>query len=572
MGGAPSCTGASSTRSCSWDVDPARLVHHAVEAGDPARTVELSLRAARAAAGSRAHAEAAAHYARVLDHPELLDADARAEVLEAFAVESYAAGRADPALAACHEAVAAATGGGRCEPARRRPARALAAALVGERRRRRGGAGGRRGGRAPRAARRRAPAWRSRTPTAPSCSCWRSATRRRWRSASARSRWPASWATTPRWCTRRRPSGLRWRRRAGLEAGDALLADAIRLGIAIGADEQVCRAAVNVAWTAVDWQRLDRAEADCATALALADARENRAFRLYSLATRARAPRRARPVGRRRRRRRGSAGAGRGPGRRADTGAHLPRARRGPSRTGARRGRCSRRQPTWPGRPASSSACGPSPARSPSWPGCAATARRSTRLTRDAVRARARGRARLGRRRARELAPARRRPGRRTRLRRAAPAPDRGRAAGRRRVLARDRRPLPGRALPRRERRPGRAPRSAGDRRGARRRGARAAAAPAHAGARRERPARAAAVHPRQPGRAHGPAARDPRARRDGRDERRDRRAMLFLTPKTVEHHVGAVLAKLQVTTRAAAVARAHELGLAETAGSAAPT
>ena len=40
---------------------------------------------------------------------------------------------------------------------------------------------------------------------------------------------------------------------------------------------------------------------------------------------------------------------------------------------------------------------------------------------------------------------------------------------------------------------------------------------------------------------------------------------MLFLTPKTVEHHVGAVMAKLRVTTRAAAVARAHELGLAET-------
>src|SRR6185295_3921040 len=74
----------------------------------------------------------------------------------------------------------------------------------------------------------------------------------------------------------------------GLAAGEALLADAIRLGITIGADEQVCRAAVNVAWTALDEQLLDRAEADCATALALADARENRAFRLYSLATRAR--------------------------------------------------------------------------------------------------------------------------------------------------------------------------------------------------------------------------------------------------------------------------------------------
>ena len=47
---------------------------------------------------------------------------------------------------------------------------------------------------------------------------------------------------------------------------------------------------------------------------------------------------------------------------------------------------------------------------------------------------------------------------------------------------------------------------------------------------------------------------------------------MLFLTPKTVEHHVGAVMAKLEVTTRAAAVARAHELGFAETGVSAALT
>jgi DNA-binding NarL/FixJ family response regulator len=46
----------------------------------------------------------------------------------------------------------------------------------------------------------------------------------------------------------------------------------------------------------------------------------------------------------------------------------------------------------------------------------------------------------------------------------------------------------------------------------------------------------------------------------------------LFLTPKTVEHHVGAVMAKLHVTNRAAAVARAHELGIAEAQGSQAPT
>ena len=43
----------------------------------------------------------------MLGHAELLDGDARAEVLEAFAVESYHAGRAEPALAGLRrEAVA----------------------------------------------------------------------------------------------------------------------------------------------------------------------------------------------------------------------------------------------------------------------------------------------------------------------------------------------------------------------------------------------------------------------------------------------------------------------------------
>ena len=194
-------------------------------------------------------------------------------------------------------------------------------------------------------------------------------------------------------------------------------------------------------------------------------------------------------------------------------------------------------------------------------------------VTREAVRARARGRARLGRRGARELALARRRPGRRTRLRRAPPAPDRGRAAGRRRVLARDRRPLPGRALPRRQRRPGRA------RRGARRSPTSSAPRPSRRALRRrmrelglQRPARAAAVHPRQPGRAHEPAARDPRARRDGRDERRDRpHALPHPEDRRAPRRRGA-WRSCGVTTRAAAVARAHELGLVETAGSSAPT
>jgi DNA-binding NarL/FixJ family response regulator len=38
--------------------------------------------------------------------------------------------------------------------------------------------------------------------------------------------------------------------------------------------------------------------------------------------------------------------------------------------------------------------------------------------------------------------------------------------------------------------------------------------------------------------------------------------ARLTLSPKTVEHHVSAVLDKLQVTTRGQAIAAAHRLNL----------
>ena len=46
----------------------------------------------------------------------------------------------------------------------------------------------------------------------------------------------------------------------------------------------------------------------------------------------------------------------------------------------------------------------------------------------------------------------------------------------------------------------------------------------------------------------------------------------LFLTPKTVEHHVGAVLAKLGVAGRSEAAARARALGLVEPGGASPPT
>jgi DNA-binding CsgD family transcriptional regulator len=270
-----------------WDVDPARLVHHAVEAGDPARTVELSLRAARAAAESRAHAEAAAHYARVLDHAELVDADAHTEVLEAFAVESYQAGRADPALAACHEAVAerrAAGDAGRLGDDLRVLSRLLWWAK-GD-----GAAAAEAGDEAVEileplgASLGLALAYANQAQLLMLAQRGEEAVMVGERALALARELADDVALVHAQTT----VGSALAYEHGVEAGDALLADAIRLGIAVGADEQVCRAAVNIAWTALDWQQLDRAEADCASALALADAREQRAFRLYALATRAR--------------------------------------------------------------------------------------------------------------------------------------------------------------------------------------------------------------------------------------------------------------------------------------------
>jgi DNA-binding CsgD family transcriptional regulator/tetratricopeptide (TPR) repeat protein len=217
----------------------------------------------------------------------LLEDNVHVEVLEAFAIESYAAGRADPALAACHEAVAlrrTAGDAGRLADVLRVLSRLLwwasgdgtAAAQAGDE------------------------AVELLEPLGPSPGLALAYANRAQllmlaqRTEEAVMVGERAIALARELCDdsalvhAQTTVGSALTYADGDEEGFALLADAIRLGIAIGADEQVCRAAVNVAWSALDWQRLDRAEADCATALALADARENRAFRLYSLATRAR--------------------------------------------------------------------------------------------------------------------------------------------------------------------------------------------------------------------------------------------------------------------------------------------
>ena len=362
-----------------WDVDPARLVHHAVEAGDPARTVEFSLRAARAAArvprprrGRRAlRPRARAPRARST-------ADARAEVLEAFAVESYQAGRADPALAACHEAVSlrrAAGDANRLADDLRVLSRLLWWAS-GD-----GAAAAQAGDEAVElleplgASPGLALAYANRAQLLMLAQRAEEAVAVGERAIALARELGDDAALVHAQTT----VGSALAYAHGVEAGDALLADAIRLGIAIGADEQVCRAAVNVAWTALDGSGSTgprptvRPRSPSPTRARTGRSGSTRSRPARDSTSRAAAGTPPSPTPRkcwRRPRARPSRALpaltclGLVEGRRGQ--ARAQGAARGGSRPGGRR-------------PASFSVCGPSPARSPSWPGCAATARRSTR-------------------------------------------------------------------------------------------------------------------------------------------------------------------------------------------------
>jgi AAA ATPase domain len=66
------------------EVDLARLVHHAREAGDPEAVLRYAPEAAGQAAAVAAHREAVGHYRAVLPHAGRLPAAARADLLEAY--------------------------------------------------------------------------------------------------------------------------------------------------------------------------------------------------------------------------------------------------------------------------------------------------------------------------------------------------------------------------------------------------------------------------------------------------------------------------------------------------------
>ncbi|HWM19582.1 MAG TPA: AAA family ATPase [Ilumatobacteraceae bacterium] len=87
------------------NVDLARLAHHADGAGDAAAVLRLAPSAARHAAAVGAHRQAAAQYARALRYASGLAPDARAEILERQAHESFLCDQFDVSIASGQEAV-----------------------------------------------------------------------------------------------------------------------------------------------------------------------------------------------------------------------------------------------------------------------------------------------------------------------------------------------------------------------------------------------------------------------------------------------------------------------------------
>jgi ATP/maltotriose-dependent transcriptional regulator MalT len=83
-----------------------RLMHHADRAGDSATVLRLAPDAAREAAVLGAHREAAAHYASALRHAERAPATERAALLDAWSYELHLSGRNAEAVRAREDALA----------------------------------------------------------------------------------------------------------------------------------------------------------------------------------------------------------------------------------------------------------------------------------------------------------------------------------------------------------------------------------------------------------------------------------------------------------------------------------
>ena len=89
----------------SGELDLAALAHHADAAGDAGAVLHYAPRAAERAAQLGAHREAAAQYARALRFSDLLALDAQAELHERLAYECYLTGEFDDAIVASTQAL-----------------------------------------------------------------------------------------------------------------------------------------------------------------------------------------------------------------------------------------------------------------------------------------------------------------------------------------------------------------------------------------------------------------------------------------------------------------------------------
>jgi DNA-binding CsgD family transcriptional regulator len=87
-------------------IDPARIAHHADAAGDADAVLRSAPRAAERAAAAGAHREAAAQYARALSYAEDEPLAVRAELFERRAIECYTTAEFDEAIAAQRAALA----------------------------------------------------------------------------------------------------------------------------------------------------------------------------------------------------------------------------------------------------------------------------------------------------------------------------------------------------------------------------------------------------------------------------------------------------------------------------------
>ncbi|AQA01243.1 LuxR family transcriptional regulator [Mycobacterium sp. MS1601] len=86
-------------------VDPAVLTHHALGAADKTLITSAGVAAGRAAARSGAHTQACEFFEIALDRGELLDMAVEAQLLELLAAEYYLTDRLDDAIDACRRAL-----------------------------------------------------------------------------------------------------------------------------------------------------------------------------------------------------------------------------------------------------------------------------------------------------------------------------------------------------------------------------------------------------------------------------------------------------------------------------------